>query len=501
MAAAALGREFVDGDALLETRWGRAIPEYFAAGDEPLFRGREAEICRELAERDGLVVAVGGGALLNPKSRAAMERSGVVVCLEAPLETLARRLETDGRVRPLVTGDIRGRLAGLLRERASHYASFPQRVNTAGIDLEAAGDATLALFAAAGDEMRLTVGPTAAVYGTGLVARLGHLLGEQGLRGPFVVLADSEIEATHGAAVGAAQGASVAAVPSGEASKNLDTVRQLYGVCLGHGLDRNGALVAVGGGVTGDVAGFVAATFMRGVAWVNAPTTVLAMADSALGGKVGVDLPEGKNLVGAFHPPKLVVADMDVLATLPTVEVRCGLAEIIKSGLVGDPVLFEGLARGSMALEEGIRRAAAVKAGIVNIDPYERGERATLNLGHTIGHGIEAASGFRLRHGEAVAIGLAAEARLAQRLGLAAVGLTEQIEACLLRAGLPVRSPGSDVEAVRALMNSDKKKAGGRLKFALPRRVGEVEWGIEVDEETLGEVLAETCGEWLGRGA
>jgi 3-dehydroquinate synthase len=329
------------------------------------------------------------------------------------------------------------------------------------------------------------------MYGRGLIAGLGGLLAEGGLREPFVVLADSEIAATHGAAAAEALGGAVVAVPSGEANKNLDTVRHLYQACLAQGLDRNGAIVAVGGGVTGDVAGFVAATFMRGVAWANVPTTVLAMADSALGGKVGVDLPEGKNLVGAFHPPRVVAADADVLVSLPEVEARCGLAEIIKSGLIGDAVLFEGMRRGDMGLEEGIRRAAAVKAGIVNADPFERGERATLNLGHTIGHGVEAASGFQLRHGEAVAIGLAAEARLAERMGLAEAGLADEIGACLRGAGLPVRAPGLDGEAVRTLMNSDKKKAGGKLKFALPRRVGEVVWGIEVNERDLAGVLRE----------
>ncbi len=491
MVAGASGREFVDGDALLEVRWGRTIPDYFAAGEEVLFREREAEVYRGLAERDGLVVAAGGGALLNPKSRARLERSGVIVCLEAPADVLAARLEAGGPVRPLVAGDARTRLAGLLRERQAHYDSFQWRVHTGERGVEAAVEAVLARFAQGGGAMRLTVGETRAIYARGLTAGLRGLLAESGLQEPFVVLADGEIAATHGAAAAKALGGVVVAVPSGEISKNLDTVRHLYQACLAQGLDRNGTIVAVGGGVTGDVAGFVAATFMRGVAWANVPTTVLAMADSALGGKVGVDLPEGKNLVGAFHPPRVVAADFDVLRTLPEVEVRCGLAEIIKSGVIGDAVLFERMRRGDMSLEEGIRRAAAVKAGIVNADPFERGERATLNLGHTIGHGVEAASGYELKHGEAVAIGMAAEARLAERMGLAEAGLADEIVACLKGAGLPVRAPGMDVEAVRRLMNSDKKKAHGKLKFALPRRVGEVEWGIEVEEDDLATVLRE----------
>jgi 3-dehydroquinate synthetase len=230
---------------------------------------------------------------------------------------------------------------------------------------------------------------------------------------------------------------------------------------------------------------------MRGVAWVNMPTTVLAMADAALGGKVGVDLPDGKNLVGAFHPPRLVAADFDTLRTLPAAELRCGLAECVKAGVIGDPVLFAGLAGGRLPLPEVITRAAAVKVGVVNGDPLERGERAVLNLGHTIGHGVEAASGYRRPHGEAVAIGLAAEARLAERLGLAEAGLAAEITAALRAQGLPVRCPELSAAGVRRWMDRDKKKSAGRLKLALPRRVGDVTWGVEVDEGVLAAVLNE----------
>jgi 3-dehydroquinate synthetase len=245
----------------------------------------------------------------------------------------------------------------------------------------------------------------------------------------------------------------------------------------------------MGGGVVGDVAGFVAATFLRGVAWATVPTTVLAMADASLGGKVGVDLPEGKNLVGAFHPPRLVVADTATLDTLPPAEVVNGLAEVIKSAAIGDADLFARLERGEVALPDAIARAAAVKVGVVNSDPNERGERAVLNLGHTIGHGVEVASGFQLSHGQSVAIGLAAVARLAEALGMAEAGLAGRLEACLRRAGLPIRCPALAPAAIRAAMASDKKKAQGVLKFVLPRRIGEVAWGQVVPESALAGVL------------
>jgi 3-dehydroquinate synthetase len=311
--------------------------------------------------------------------------------------------------------------------------------------------------------------------------RLPDLAASKGLRPPFVLIADENVAAVHGGRLSQAGLAPTLVVPSGEAHKTLATVAALYRGCVANGLERGATVLALGGGVTGDVAGFVAATFMRGVAWANAPTTVLAMADAALGGKVGVDLPEGKNLVGAFHPPALVAADFDTLSTLPAVEVRCGLAEIVKSGVIADPVLFSRLAAGQIPLEAGIVRAAAVKTGIVNADPFERGERAALNLGHTIGHGVEAASGFALRHGEAIAIGLAAEACLAEQIGLAEPGLAHVVTECLAGLGLPVRCPGLDPAAIQSHMRSDKKKAAGRLRFALPRRIGDVAWGVELD--------------------
>jgi len=324
-----------------------------------------------------------------------------------------------------------------------------------------------------------------------LLADLPQLLAERGLRPPFVIIADEAVAGLPGDAVARLLDAPLITFPSGEGHKNHATVQDLSGQCLQAGLERGGSIIVLGGGVAGDMGGFVAATFMRGVSWANLPTSLLALADAGLGGKVGVDLPGGKNLVGAFHPAALVVGDFEVLKTLPEAERRCGLAEIIKAGLIRDAALFEGLAAGKLPLETAIVRAAAVKVGVVNADPYEHGERASLNLGHTIGHGVEAASGYRLRHGEAVAIGLLAETRLAERLGLAEAGLAERVAACLRQVGLPERAPGLAPGLVRTAMSSDKKKAGGRLKFALPRCPGEVVWGVEVDDANLMATLEE----------
>ena len=257
-------------------------------------------------------------------------------------------------------------------------------------------------------------------------------------------------------------------VPDGEQHKTLATVQTLYDALLAGGMDRAGVVIALGGGVVGDMAGFAAATFMRGVALIQTPTTLLAMVDASIGGKVGVDLPQGKNLVGAFKDPLAVFADTDTLATLPPVEFRCGLAEVVKSALVGDVTLWEHLrTRGAEPVATLIARAADVKRRVVEEDRLERGVRAYLNLGHTFAHALEQRSRYAWKHGEAVAVGLVAAARLSERLGLCKTGLAAQVEALLGALGLPTRYRRFDPAELWDAMRHDKKWQGGAARFVL----------------------------------
>ena len=267
-------------------------------------------------------------------------------------------------------------------------------------------------------------------------------------------------------------GASLITVPDGEQYKTLDTVARLYRELLAAGIDRAGLVIALGGGVIGDMAGFAAATFLRGVALVQAPTSLLAMVDASLGGKVGVDLPQGKNLAGAFKDPLAVFADTDALHTLPDIERRCGLAEVVKSALIADPALLDELADGTPPDDEIITRAAQVKIALVNQDRTEQGVRAFLNLGHTFAHAIEQVSGYAWRHGEAVAVGLTGAARLSERLALAAPGLSDEIERVLRDFDLPTRYADLDPGALWAAMAHDKKWRGGAATFVLLEGVG-----------------------------
>jgi 3-dehydroquinate synthase len=294
----------------------------------------------------------------------------------------------------------------------------------------------------------------------------------------------------------------LASVPAGESRKNLETVRKIYAACLAARLDRRCPVIALGGGVVGDAAGFAAATYMRGLPLVQCPTTLLAAVDSSIGGKTGVDLPEGKNLVGAFHQPRLVWADLSVLKTLPEKEWRTGMAEVVKYGLIADAELANRLEaltlsnlRGKPALlEDIVARCAAIKADVVARDEREtRGLREILNLGHTFGHAVEAVTGYKAyTHGEAISIGMAAAARLAARLGLAPAPLAARTEILLARWGLPVRARRAPPrKKLLAAMSRDKKNRAGKFRFVVPTAWGRVRSGVEATPDVLDKVLTE----------
>lgn len=261
-------------------------------------------------------------------------------------------------------------------------------------------------------------------------------------------------------------------VPDGEHYKNLDTIRDIYDTLLDNSASRSTLAIALGGGVIGDMAGFAASTFMRGIPFVQVPTTLLAMVDASIGGKTGVDLPQGKNLVGMFKDPLAVFADTNTLNTLPEVEVQCGLAEIVKAGLIGDPGLLAKLRQGALILEDLIKRAISVKIKIVEQDRRENGVRTYLNLGHTFGHALEQASGYMWRHGLAVAVGLALAARLSARLKLCTNELIDEIERTLDGLGLPTRYRGYSPDELWTAMQHDKKWGEGKTRFVLLEGAG-----------------------------
>ncbi len=316
------------------------------------------------------------------------------------------------------------------------------------------------------------------------------------------------VERVRAAVAAAAPGVamSLLLVPPGEAHKTRELWAHLTDELLATGAGRDTTILALGGGVVGDLAGFVAATYMRGIPVVQLPTTLLAMVDASVGGKTGVDTPAGKNLVGAFHPPAAVIADPDTLATLPIRELRAGTAEIIKHGVVADARYFDEvvallprLTADNTAIPAAIAaiiaRSVEIKAAVVAADEREQGRRKILNFGHTLGHAIEMVSGYSLLHGEAVAIGMSLESEIAERIGAAERGTAGRIRAAITAGGLPTVAPlGMDPADVLAATRSDKKARGGRVEYALPSAIGTMVgadrgWGIVVADDIVLGVL------------
>ncbi len=494
LLAQGLGLSFYDLDGEIEARSGHSIPLIFSEEGESSFRQRErAGLDRLLATRENSIIALGGGALTDAATRQLVENHGPVLLLSASPEILQRRLQTDpAHPRPLLAGDTARQLEGLLARRSGHYASFSLRLDTSALSLEQAAwnaQVLLGMFHihGMGQPYDVRVAP-------GGLDLIGEMLAARGLRGPIVLVSDKTVGALYAARVASSLEAAgypccTVLIPPGESQKTHPALVRLWESFLAAGLERGSTVIALGGGVVGDLTGFAASTWMRGVPWVYLPTTLLAMADASLGGKTGIDLPQGKNLVGAFHPPRLVLADPDTLASLPEVELRSGLAEVVKHGIISDPILFELLTTSRhMPMADIVRRSMAVKVGIIQADPFEKGQRAALNLGHTVGHAVELVSGYRLRHGEAVAVGLVAEARLAEGIGLAEHRLADTIAAALRNLTLPTEIPASfECKSLLEALCRDKKRRDGKILFSLPVRVGEVKTGIVI--ENLEEAL------------
>jgi shikimate kinase / 3-dehydroquinate synthase len=476
---------FIDLDRIIETNAGMSISQIINEQGETTFRDLESAALKEIVGHafsvtspKAKVIALGGGALLRDENRALAESNGRILLLMAELPTLLGRMKKESGKRPLLAGDLESKLTALLEKRRDHYNSFPLKLHVDGKTAEQ--NAYLAQVAL-GRHHLSAMGEYDVV--------VGHAFSVTHLRTPIIVT-DENVAKFHLEKIQNLFNAKSMIVPAGEEHKNLETVSRLWDAFLENGLDRKSTVIALGGGVIGDMAGFAASTYMRGVDWIAIPTTLLSMVDASLGGKTGFDLPQGKNLIGSFHPPKLVIADPSLLLTLPERELRSGMAEVVKHGIISDPDLFAMCQHGmdwvKDNLEEVVKRAMAVKIKVIEADPYEKGFRAALNLGHTIGHAVELASKFELRHGEAISIGMAAEARYAARVGLAGLSVVEAIESTLSSLGLPIHIPeGMPREEIFRAMRVDKKKNAKSIRFALPVEIGRVELVNVADLESV----------------
>jgi shikimate kinase/3-dehydroquinate synthase len=484
--AAARGVEVVDTDALLVARFGRPIAEVFATDGEAAFRAAEEEVVLEAlsraAEGREAVVSLGGGAVLSERVRAALAGHLVVHLDIAPDLAWERAAGPD---RPLA--EDRAAFAARHAERAGLYASLadahlPQldlaRLDAVDHALRVLADAPpgtrMAWAGAASGEYPVFVGPGVLA----LASRVG--------RGRAFVIGDTRVVERHTGPLGHMAG--LIEIGSGETVKTLDTCNAAWHALVEMGATRADHVLALGGGVTGDLAGFVAATYQRGIPVVQLPTTLVAQVDSAYGGKTGVDLPQAKNYVGVYHQPSAVLSDTATLETLPAEEFAAGYAEVVKTALIAGGALWDRVASGAPVDDAVIFACARTKLAVVAADERDGGRRQVLNLGHTIGHALEVELGYgTLRHGEAVGLGLLAALRLS---GLD--DLREQVKGLLDAVGLPTRYAGLDADAILAATRRDKKRTdSARTPFVLVRAPGDVVHGQDVADDDVARAVRE----------
>jgi shikimate kinase / 3-dehydroquinate synthase len=478
--AAGLGSEALDSDRVLEQRLGEPIESFFDREGEPAFRAREEEVVLELLERpDARVIALGGGALASTRVRDALA-AHTVVHLEVEPEEAWRRASNHGR--PLARDP--SLFAQLHSDRTGLYESVADVIVPPGrregirralpaLEARAEAPAGTRLVWASADS-----GDYPVFLGTGLAAS-GFFYPRAGRR--FVVTDENVARAV------SFEGEERIVIPAGEAQKTLAGAESVLRRLAQAGAERRDLVVAVGGGVVGDLAGFCAAVYQRGMAHVQVPTTLVAQVDSAYGGKTGVDLPEGKNYAGAYHQPAAVLCDPALLATLPPEELSAGYVEVVKTALIAGGPLWSRVRRGEEVDAEVIMGCLRTKLAVVAADERDAGRRQVLNLGHTVGHAIEAATSYaRYRHGEAVGIGLLVALRLSGREPLRA-----EVADLLAARGLPLTFGGASVDEVLELTERDKKRAGGRVPFVLVEMPGEVTPGHEPDPHTLRAAVEE----------
>jgi len=517
---------FIDTDDEIVRLSGKSISEIFKQDGEERFRQLERKVLRQACHRENAVIATGGGAIIDPNNQKLLLETSVVVCLEAKPETIYQRLLHDTLyaanpvVRPLLAGDNPlERIRQLKSKRQPYYAVADWTIHTDNLTIDEVSRETIKGWQyvnkqhsskkAAEADLACTVETETASYpvfvGWGILDKLGEKMKQAGLSGTASIISDETVFSIYGARVKktlekAGFAVNCCVVPPGEASKNIARAVKIYDFLIEYRVERNDVIVALGGGMVGDLAGFVAATFLRGLPWLQVPTSLIAMTDASIGGKVAVDHPWGKNLIGAFYQPRLVLADVKTLTTLPQRELTSGWTEVIKHGLILDAAflqLIEDNTKDLLKLKPDIIskvivRSAEIKCRIVSEDEKETGKRIMLNYGHTIAHGLEAAGKYkRFLHGEAVAIGMMVAARLSHRLKLLPQDAVERQKAILQKFGLPIDCSGIPLADVLAAMELDKKVRGKTIRWVLLKDIGRAIIRSDVPQKEVLSILKE----------
>lgn len=496
------GKSFLDTDRIIEARAGKSVARIFKDSGEKAFRAMERNVVRELTEMQGLIIALGGGVLDDSGLKSLILGSGTLVILSVLPETAIMRASAEEGKRPLMD---KGNVYNLWDKRRSAYCGGHLEIDTemttieeeAGIIMECLG---LGTGSKAPDEVVITARAGSKTYpvfiGSGLLESVTDLAPSVGTCP--VVVSDMITGPLFADRIKPSQG--LALLPRGEKAKSWNQLENIFRQCHEAGTDRSDCLLALGGGTVGDVTGFAAASWMRGVDFIQCPTTLLAQVDSALGGKTGINLPGGKNLIGAFHQPLAVFSDVDCITSLAEVEYRQGLAEIVKYGLGQDKELFAWLkihagpilSRDKETLVRMVEWCSRIKLAVVEADETERnGRRAELNLGHTIGHALEAASGYSgWKHGDAVAVGMMVTALLSVGLGEMTISQFEELHNILKIFGLPVKS-GVSWSSLEPYLRRDKKFTHGNPRVVIPIGIGKSTLTDTVDMEDMKNAYRE----------
>lgn len=533
-----LGRDFIDTDNLISLKAGLEISQIFTEKGEEFFRELEGEVIKEVASLSELVIALGGGAFSNPKNRELLLNSGIVISLDASPKTIEARLSSQSNLandsnhtRPMLLGtNPLDKIVSLKSQREPDYELADSTIFTDDLTANEVATKTIKIWDALRNETRTRAisnrpaspggelsalvhtssGPYPIFVGWEILENLGTRCRALGFDKRAFLLSDENVSKQYGEIVQeslkkAGLETECFIVPSGEQSKSLLLATKCYEWLASQRAERGDLIIALGGGVVGDLAGFVASTFNRGLPFIQVPTSLASMVDASIGGKTAVNLVHGKNLVGTFYQPKCVFADVKTLLTLPKRELASGWAEAIKHGLILDPNLlndFESHSQKIITLEGDasvniIKRSMAIKAAIVSQDEKETlGIRTLLNYGHTVGHGLETATQYgKLLHGEAVSIGMGVAARISEKLGLISNELVVRQEKLLQHYGLPTKFPLRDYSEVRDAMTVDKKSSGGKITWVLLDGVGKATLRSDVPEETLIECLDEVLHE------
>jgi len=535
-----LNWNFIDTDDEVVKLAGKSIDEIFRQDGEGRFRELERKVIRKACQQRQTVIAIGGGAIVDRQNYELLAENGLLFCLEAKPETIYQRLfqnatygcETE--VRPLLANNNPLECIRQLKaSRQPYYASVDWTIHTDRLSLSQVAEEVVRgwqLLRSAhpphlnplpsrerklGSQLKAnkdvacwvkTATQSYSVFvGYGLLEKLGEKIKETGLSGVVTIISDETVFSIYGRKVesilqNAGFAVNTFAVLPGEETKNINSAIKLYDFLVEQRVERDDMLIALGGGMVGDLAGFVAATFLRGMPWIPLPTSLVAMVDASIGGKVGVNHPQGKNLIGAFYQPSFVLADVHTLNTLPDRELISGWAEVIKYGLTLDKEFFEFLEANAdkliklepNAVTQAIIRSAAIKAQIVSEDEKERGRRIILNYGHTIAHGLEATSQYkRFLHGEAVAIGMMGAAKLSQRLGLLSSDVVERQQSLSQKFGLPVNFSGLSLTEVVRAMELDKKTRAKAIHWVLLTDIGQTAIRSDVPQRDVLVILQE----------